>query len=131
VEVRLDLVGIVTRDMRASLAFYRRLGLEVPEGSEDAPHAEAKTPSGLRVAWDTAELVEGIYPDYATPSGGHRISLAFLLPNPAAVDEKYAELAALGHGHKEPWDAPWGQRYAVVTDPDGNHVDLFAPLASR
>lgn len=22
----------------------------------------------------------------------------------------------------------WGQRYAVVRDPDGNDVDLFAPL---
>jgi uncharacterized glyoxalase superfamily protein PhnB len=44
------------------------------------------------------------------------------------VDEKYAELAALGHGYREPWDAVWGQRYAVVQDPDGNHVDLFAPL---
>jgi uncharacterized glyoxalase superfamily protein PhnB len=37
-------------------------------------------------------------------------------------------LAALGHGRKEPWDAFWGQRYAVVADPDGNHVDLYAPL---
>jgi len=124
----LDLVGIVTRDMRASQAFYRRLGLEAPEGSENEPHAEAATPGGLRVAWDTAELIGQIYPDYAAPSGGHGISLAFLLPAPTAVDEKYAELAALGHGRKEPWDAPWGQRYAVVTDPDGNHVDLFAPL---
>lgn len=127
-EVRLDLVGIVTRDMRASLAFYRRLGLEVPPEAEDQPHAEATTSEGLRVAWDTAELVGQIYPDYTPPSGGHGISLAFLCPSPAGVDEKYAELAALGHGHKEPWDAFWGQRYAVVRDPDGNHVDLFAPL---
>jgi hypothetical protein len=37
-------------------------------------------------------------------------------------------LAALGHGRKEPWDAFLGQRYAVVADPDANHVDLFAPL---
>jgi hypothetical protein len=29
-----------------------------------------------------------------------------------------------------PYDAPWGQRYATVLDPDGNIVDLFAPLAS-
>jgi uncharacterized glyoxalase superfamily protein PhnB len=56
------------------------------------------------------------------------MALAFLLPTPAAVDEKYAELAALGQGRHEPWDAPWGQRYAVVGDPDGNHVDLFSPL---
>ena len=127
-DVRLDLVGIVTRDMEASLAFYRRLGLDVPEGSEDQPHVEATTPGGLRVAWDTEELIGQIYPGYTAPSGGHRMSLAFLLPNPAAVDEKYAELAARGHGREEPWDAPWGQRYAVVEDPDGNHVDLFAPL---
>ena len=127
-DVRLDLVGIVTGDMRASLAFYRRLGLEVPAGAEDEPHAEATTPGGLRVAWDTVDLIHQIYPDYASPSGGHRMALAFLCPSPAAVDEKYAELAALGHGQREPWNAFWGQRYAVVRDPDGNHVDLFAPL---
>ncbi|MFL6036949.1 MAG: glyoxalase, partial [Gaiellaceae bacterium] len=28
----------------------------------------------------------------------------------------------------EPFDAFWGQRYATVVDPDGNAVDLFAPL---
>ena len=127
-DVRLDLVGIVTGDMAASLGFYRRLGLRVPEGSEGEPHVEASTPGGLRVAWDTADLIGQIYPDYTAPSGGHRLSLAFLCPSPAAVDEKYAELAALGHGHREPWDAFWGQRYAVLMDPDGNHVDLFAPL---
>ena len=127
-DVRLDLVGIVTRDMRASLAFYRKLGLVVPEGSEDEPHVEATTPGGLRVAWDTEELIGQIYPGYTAPAGGHGIFLAFLLPDPDGVEEKYAELAALGHGRHEPWDAPWGQRYAVVADPDGNHVDLFAPL---
>ncbi|HWF79810.1 MAG TPA: VOC family protein [Streptosporangiaceae bacterium] len=31
-------------------------------------------------------------------------------------------------GHLEPWDARWGQRYAIVKDPDGNAVDLFAAL---
>ena len=56
------------------------------------------------------------------------MALAFLCPSPAHVDAKHEELAALGHGHKEPWDAYWGQRYASVKDPDGNQVDLFAPL---
>ena len=31
-------------------------------------------------------------------------------------------------GKTEPFDAFWGQRYATVVDPDGNPVDLFAPL---
>jgi uncharacterized glyoxalase superfamily protein PhnB len=45
------------------------------------------------------------------------------------VDRTHAELVGAGHrSHKDPWDAPWGQRYAVVLDPDGTSVDLFAPL---
>ncbi len=31
-------------------------------------------------------------------------------------------------GHLAPWDAFWGMRYAVVHDPDGTPVDLFAVL---
>ena len=45
------------------------------------------------------------------------------------MNSTYAELIAAGYeGHKEPWDAFWGQRFAVLHDPDGNTVDLFAPL---
>jgi uncharacterized glyoxalase superfamily protein PhnB len=128
VNVSLDLVGIVARDMGASLSFYRMLGLDIPTSVEDEPHVEATTSSGLRVAWDSAELIRQIDPEWTEPSGGHRIALAFLCSSPADVDAKYEELAALGHGHKEPWDAFWGQRYASVKDPDGNQIDLFAPL---
>ena len=127
-DLQLDLVGIVVRDMRASLEFYRKLGLDIPENAESEPHVEATTPSGLRVAWDTAELIQQIDPAWTEPSGGHRIALAFLCPSPTEVDAKYDELAALGHGHREPWDAFWGQRYAIVKDPDGNAIDLFASL---
>jgi catechol 2,3-dioxygenase-like lactoylglutathione lyase family enzyme len=127
-DLRLDLVGVVVRDMEASLAFYRRLGLDIPEGAESEPHVEATTTSVLRVAWDTAELIQQIDPDWTEPSGGHRVALAFLCSSPGDVDAKYDELAALGYGHKGPWDAFWGQRYATVKDPDGNQIDLFAPL---
>ena len=126
--VSLDLFGIVARDIGASLSFYRMLGLDIPTSIEDEPHVEATTSSGLRVAWDSAELIRQIDPEWTEPSGGHRIALAFLCSSPADVDAKYEELAALGHGHKEPWDAFWGQRYASVKDPDGNQIDLFAPL---
>ena len=47
----------------------------------------------------------------------------------ADVDRVYGDVTTAGHaGHKEPWDAFWGQRYAQVRDPDGNIVDLFASL---
>jgi len=101
-DLRLDLVGIVAHDMGASLEFYRQLGLEIPEDTENEPHVETTTPSGLRVAWDTVELIRQIDPEWTDPSGGHRMALAFLCPDPAGVDAKYEELAALGFGHKDP-----------------------------
>ena len=43
----------------------------------------------------------------------------------------FERLIKAGHpGSLEPYDAPWGQRYATILDPDGNMVDLFALLAS-
>lgn len=115
-------------DLHHALGFYHRLGLDTAEGVADEPHAEAGTASGLRVAWDTVALTEQIDPSWTAPAGGRRITLAFECPSSAEVDAKYTELAALGHGHKEPWNAFWGQGYAVVKNPDGNPVDLFAPL---
>jgi catechol 2,3-dioxygenase-like lactoylglutathione lyase family enzyme len=127
--LRLNLIGLVVRDMAASLAFYRLLGVPVPEGAGDAPHAEVTLPGGLRLAWDTVEVVRSFDPEWSEPAGGHRIAPAFECADPAEVDRVYAELVAAGHhGHLAPWDAVWGQRYAVVHDPDGNAVDLFAPL---
>ncbi len=55
----------------------------------------------------------------------------FGLDSPAEVDTMFERLTQAGHpGALEPYDAPWGQRYATVLDPDGNMVDLFALLAS-
>jgi len=124
---RLDLVGIVVADMARSLAFYRALGLELPPDANDEPHVEITLPGGMRLAWDAEEMVRSFDPAWKAPAGGGRIGLAFLCDTPAEVDATYERLVSLGYdGHKVPWDAFWGQRYAVVHDPDGNGVDLFA-----
>lgn len=125
---RFDLVGIVTSDMAATLAFYRRLGLDIPAEADGQPHVEASL-GGLRLAWDTEDTVRSFEPGWtAPPRGAGRIGLAFLCDSPAEVDKVYGELTGAGYeGHMAPWDAFWGQRYAVVLDPDGNSVDLFAP----
>jgi uncharacterized glyoxalase superfamily protein PhnB len=113
--------------MAASLAFYRELGLDLPAEADSAPHAEATLPSGLRVLWDTEETVRSYHPGWTRPTGGQRIGLAFLCGGPGEVDATYESLVAAGHrGHLKPWDAVWGQRYAVVLDPDGCEVSLFA-----
>ncbi|MEU9720697.1 VOC family protein [Streptomyces sp. NPDC047976] len=125
---RLDMIGLVVSDMAASLAFYRRLGLDVPAGADDRPHVEAVLPGGLRIGWDTEETIRSFDPSWTPQRGGQRRELAFLCESPAEVDALYAELTGAGYeGHLKPWDAFWGQRYAVVLDPDGCGVSLFAP----
>jgi len=126
---RLDLIGLVVADMARSLAFYRRLGFDIPPEADGEPHVEAGLPGGLRIAWDTVDTIRSFDPGWTPPTGGHRVSLAFACADPAEVDATYRALGDAGYdGRKEPWDAFWGQRYAIVLDPDGNSVDLFAAL---
>ncbi|MEV6784923.1 VOC family protein [Streptomyces sp. NPDC051098] len=128
---QLDAIGIVASDMAASLAFYRRIGLDIPAGADTAPHAEATLPNGLRVLWDTEETIRSFDPQWTRPTGGgERIGLAFRCGSPAEVDTVYADLTGAGYqGHLKPWDAVWGQRYAVVLDPDGCGISFFADSA--
>lgn len=118
-------ISLAVADMASSLAFYRRLGLDFPAGAEHEPHAEAVVAGGIRLMFDTHASIQSFDPDFQPdePGGGW----AFQCADPAEVDSVHAELVAAGHASvKDPWDAPWGQRYAQVSDPDGNVVDLFA-----
>ena len=123
----LNAFGMVVTDMATSLAFYRDLGLEIPADADQAPHVDVELGGGVRLMFDTVEVVRSFDPDWQPPAGGTRMGLAFECASPSMVDEVYERLIAAGNkGHKPPWDAPWGQRYAMVHDPDGNGVDLYA-----
>jgi catechol 2,3-dioxygenase-like lactoylglutathione lyase family enzyme len=123
-------IGVIVSDLPRAVAFYGLLGLEFPADYDvSRGHVEAPMPGGLRFMLDTEEGVLSFDPGWTAPAGGHRIAIAFECASPIDVDSTYADLvAAGGEGHREPWDAFWGQRYAQVRDPDGNIVDLFAPL---
>ncbi len=122
-------IGIVASDMARTLAFYRRLGLDVPADADSAPHVEVALPGGLRLLFDTEDTIRSFMPDFTPPRGEGRIGLAFAVADPAGVDALHADLLAAGHRSElAPFDAFWGQRYATVLDPDGNSEDLFAPL---
>lgn len=129
-DARIAVVEIVVSDMARALAFYRMLGLDVPAEADGEPHVDVALPGGLRLAFDTEATIASFHParELSTTS---RVSLAFAFPDAAAVDAAYAELTAAGHhGELAPFDAFWGMRYAVVHDPDGTGVDLFAPVTS-
>jgi len=122
----LNAIGIVASNLRASMAFYRLLGVDFPEDGEG--HIEATLASGTRFMLDSEEVVKSFRPDW-TREVGNQVALAFQCARPAEVDDIYAQVKAAGFGaEKEPWDAFWGQRYAQLRDPDGVPVDLYAPL---
>jgi catechol 2,3-dioxygenase-like lactoylglutathione lyase family enzyme len=128
---RLDVIGLVVADMARSLAFYRELGIEFAADADQEGHVEATLPGGMRLAFDTVDEIHKFDPDWEQPTGAGRIGLAFLGDSPSDVDATYRRLVSAGYdGHREPWDAFWGQRYASLRDPDGNGVDLFCPLES-
>lgn len=126
---QLDAFGIVVSDMARSVAFYRRLGLDFPEGSENEDHVEAQLPGGLRYMLDTEDVIRSFDPEWKR---GESHGGAFRCESPEEVDQAYAELLGAGAtGQKEPWDAFWGQRYAQLKDPDGTVIDLYAPLPQQ
>jgi uncharacterized glyoxalase superfamily protein PhnB len=128
--ITFDVVGLVVADMGRALDFYRHLGLAIPADAAAEPHVEVALPGGVRLVWDTVETIRSFDPEWSAPSGSPRVALAFRCDSPADVDRLHAELVQAGYeSHKEPWDAFWGQRYAMVHDPDGNGVDLFAMLS--
>ncbi|MFI9628341.1 VOC family protein [Streptomyces sp. NPDC052042] len=124
---RMDAIGIITADLAASLAFYRRLGLDIPADADGSPHVEVVLPGGQRLLWDTEDVIRSFDPEWTSPRGGERLGLAFRCDGAAEVDTVYEDLTGAGYrGHLKPWDAVWGQRYAMVLDPDGCAVSLFA-----
>ena len=125
---QLNAIGIVAADMGESIRFYRLLGLDVPE-TPDEGHVDTFLPNGVRFMLDSEETMRSFMDGWKRETG-NQVGIAFECGSPAEVDEIYARVTEGGfHGEKEPWDAFWGQRYAMLKDPSGVEVSLYAPLA--
>ena len=123
----LNAIGLAVSDLGRSLQFYRLLGADVPEGPGDG-HVEATMPNGTRLMFDGEDVIRSFLPEWRR-ANGNQVSLAFECVSPAEVDELYASVVAAGfEGEKEPWNAFWGQRYALLGDPDGVRVNLYAAI---
>jgi catechol 2,3-dioxygenase-like lactoylglutathione lyase family enzyme len=128
--MNLSQVNLIVRDMPRSLAFYRRLGLTIDEGSDRVwarHHASCRTPNGIRLEFDS-EAFAHQWGWQGSPGAGMGV-LFFDVPTREDVDRIFADLTQTGAKvHKPPEDAFWGQRYAIVEDPDGHAVGLMSPL---
>ena len=125
---QLNAIGIVAADMGESIRFYRLLGLDVPE-TPDEGHVDTFLPNGVRFMLDSEETMQSFLEGWSRETG-NQVGIAFECASPSEVDETYARVTEAGfHGEKEPWDAFWGQHYAILKDPSGVEVSLYAPLA--
>jgi catechol 2,3-dioxygenase-like lactoylglutathione lyase family enzyme len=121
----LNAIGIAVSDMARSIAFYRAIGLDVPE-TPDEGHIDSFLPNGVRFMLDSEEVMRSFMPGWQRENG-NQLGIALECASPAEVDEVYARVIAAGfEGEMEPWDAFWGQRYAILVDPDGVQVSLYA-----
>jgi uncharacterized glyoxalase superfamily protein PhnB len=126
-------IDLVARDMESTLAFYRALGVEIPEEvvwrtPTGIHHVDITMPGGLIVHFDSPALARVYDAGWREPGeGGPRIVLSFHVGARETVDRIHAALTALGHPSAQPpYDAFWGARYAIVEDPDGNHVGVMS-----
>ena len=122
-----DGINLVVRDMDAAVAFYRRLGIEVPDGMQewDPHHRNADAGRGTDFDFDSVAFAHQW--DAGWP-GGPGAVIGFRVESCDEVDRLFADLTGAGYrGQQPPYDAFWGARYAIVEDPDGNAVGLMSP----
>ncbi len=123
---RLSMIGLLVEDMDRSLAFYRALGLAIPEGAEEEAHVEVEMGGEVVLFWDTA-FAATYDPAWEKPRGGYGILPEFFVGSREAVDVLYGKLVAHGHlGRRPPFETHFGAYMAMVDDPDGNTVLLTA-----
>ncbi len=114
-------VDLTVADVERSAEFYRKLGVELPEvWKKDGVAHHVEVQAGFML---NSRQLTGSY-DASVPG----VVLIFEVPDRGTVDERFAELVEAGYtAHHEPFDAFWGSRYAIVDDPDGNHVGIMGP----
>ena len=138
---RLDQINIVSGNLDASLAFYRRLGVEIaddgvwrtPSGIHHVGAGDHAAGSTMQFDIDStafARLWNRGWQGLEELRG--RVVVGFKLPSRTAVDAVYADLTGAGcSGLQAPYDAFWGSRYAVIEDPDGVAVGLMSPSSPK
>ena|SRR3989344_6283206 len=126
--MKLNAVSVTTSNLGKTVEFYTLLGFVFPEHKKDEQHLEAITPEGsARLMIDAKNIVKDIIGE--EPKPGNHSSFAIEYDSAKEVNSVAEKIKAAGFKIvKEPWDAFWGQRYAVVEDPDGYKVDLYASL---
>ena len=117
---RIELLSAVTlasTDMERSLRFYRTLGFVVRDGRD--------TPAFCSLAAGPGAVNLQLVPDYRPPTEVWGRVILWV----DDVDAVHERAVAAGYeASTQPADAPWGERYFHISDPDGHELSFAAPL---
>jgi catechol 2,3-dioxygenase-like lactoylglutathione lyase family enzyme len=109
-------VSLVTHDMARSVRFYRALGFTIRHGGEQASFTSLQAGPGY------LNLI-------VRPAGGPRSWWGRVIFHVSDVDAFYSRAVAAGlKPDTAPADAPWGERFFHLTDPDGHELSFARPL---
>ncbi len=110
-------VTFAVRDMACSIDFYKKLGFELLYGGDCAAF------SSLKAGEAFVNLVASS--EYEHRWWGRAIFRV------DGVDAQYRLFSEQGLEPQSPRDAPWGERFFHLTDPDGHELSFAEPVASR
>ena len=109
-------VSLVTHDMARAVRFYRALGFTIRHGGEHDCFTSLHAGSGY------LNLI-------ARPPGGSSSWWGRVIFHVSDVDAFHARAVIAGlTPDTAPADAPWGERYFHLTDPDGHELSFARPL---
>ncbi len=115
----INAVTIVTANMATAVSFYDAFGFVRASGTETSPFVTYRVGAGfLNLQLDAANAP-------VTQTWGRIIFFV------ADVDAMHEHVVGLGIVPlTEPWDAPWGERYFHVRDPDGHELSFARPIST-
>ena len=110
-------ITLATHDMRRAVRFYRLFELPLVHGGEEAGF------TSFRAGGNFLNLI-------AQPAELRWSWWGRLIFYHSDVDALYAKLLAAGvRPDSAPRDAPWGERFFHVSDPDGHELSFAWPLS--
>src|SRR5206468_3849734 len=109
-------VTLATHDMARAVRFYRALGFALRYGGEDSPFTSFHAGDGY------LNLI-------AQPAERSWSWWGRVIFHVRDVDSLHARAVAAGlTPDTSPRDAPWGERFFHLTDPDGHELSFATPL---
>jgi catechol 2,3-dioxygenase-like lactoylglutathione lyase family enzyme len=109
-------ITLATHDMARSVAFYEALGFVLKQGGASALFTSFHAGTGF------LNLVQAPA-DHTWSWWGRAI---FYVDD---VDAQHARAVSAGFAPAfAPRDAPWGERYVHIVDPDGHEISFARPL---